>query len=220
MCAFCDERRAVWIHHLDPNKAQYLIFGKGHTWADRADLCARCEQLYRAGDDEALVALRHRTWPADVDDSHRKAVAAFRRADLGPTPIAQWWPPGVAQLVAEGFTPLEDLTGNLEIAAAWPTLHRRSVPETRDGWDDVWDDGRCSLVRSPWPSVPLSEVIRLLWTYVDEAMPDQHRRSGPGSAEMDRQRNAAVARFLSFDEQAVAGFRVAHPDPGNTHTFT
>ncbi|HZC51416.1 MAG TPA: hypothetical protein VE441_02820 [Mycobacterium sp.] len=197
-----------------------MIFGKGHTWADRADLCARCEQLFRAGDDEALVALLERSWPADVDESHRKAIAAFRRADLGPTLIAEWWPPGVARLVAEGFTPLEDLTGDLWIAAHWPQLHRRSVPETRDGWDDLWDDGRCWLVRSPWPSVPVSEAIRLLWIYVHEATPDLHRRSGPGTAEIDSQRNAAVARFLSFDEQAVASFGVAHSGPGYTDTCT
>jgi hypothetical protein len=130
-------------------------------------------------------------------------------------PVADW-PPGVAELVAEGFTPLEDVTGDLDIAGVWPEQHRRSVAETRAGWEDIGHGGRCWLVRSPWSAVPLSDVIRLLWSYVREATPDQHHRSGPATAQMARQRSAAVARFLSLDEEAVMAFRRAHADHNGT----
>lgn len=220
MCAFCGEQHAAWVHDLDAQRAGYSIFGKGHTWSDRAEVCDRCEQLYRAGDDAGLIALQAQAWPPDVDDSHRKAVAAFRRADLGAVPIADWWPPGVTELVADGFTPLEDLTGNLDIATCWPVTHRRSVPETRPGWDDAGPEGQCWLVCSPWTSVPLPNVIRLLWRYVDEAMPEQRGYSGPVTAEMADRRNAAVAQFLSLDEAAVTAFDRAHPNPTGTETGT
>jgi hypothetical protein len=39
--------------------------------------------------------------------------------------------PGVSELMAAGFTPLEQVTGFVRIGEAWPEAHRREVAETR-----------------------------------------------------------------------------------------
>lgn len=201
------------MHQLDMEKAQFRIYGKSHTWADEAGLCDSCEQLYRAGDDAGLNLLWDRTWPdadAGVQDLHN-SLDAFRRSDVGAIPLSEWWPPGVAELVADGFVPLEDLTGNLEIAAEWPELYRRSVPETRPGWDEVWQDGQCWLVRSPWPSMPVTDVVTLLWRWISAHQPP---RSGPVRPEDEEVRMVLVRQFLQADEDWAVAFKRKQSGPG------
>lgn len=120
-CVFCVEGAARWVHRLDVENVEYAP-------RDIAPACVRCERLYQAGDDDALVAVWERAWEQvqpGVDYNLRIRLAAYRRADLGAIPLTEWWPPGVAELVARGFTPLEDLTGDFEIASEWPEPHRR-----------------------------------------------------------------------------------------------
>src|SRR5437588_3724947 len=50
---------------------------------------------------------------------------------------------GVADLRAQGFEPIEEHTGAIEVAQLWPEDHRRWVSETREAWlDDTNYDGR------------------------------------------------------------------------------
>jgi hypothetical protein len=78
---------------------------------------------------------------------------------------------GVAAIRAEGFTPIEELTGRTEIATVWPKPHRRSVVETRPWWIEDQPDGRLWLVRSPWPSLAVDEALSCVWSYTER---DQH----------------------------------------------
>lgn len=204
-CVFCVEGAARWVHWLDVENVEYAP-------RDIAPACVRCERLYQAGDDDALVAVRERAWEQvqpGVDYNLRIRLAACRRADLGAIPLTEWWPPGVAELVARGFTPLEDLTGDFEIASEWPEPHRRWVPETRSGWEEVWDDGRCWLVRSPWPAMSVVEVVALLWQWVS-AHRHQPPRSGSGRAEDEEEQRNLVRQFLHAEESWALDFKGAH----------
>lgn len=83
--------------------------------------------------------------------------------DGGPDTV-----PGVAELRAQGFEPIESYTGATWVGRLWPEDHRRSVAETRSSWlDDPHSDGRLWLARSPWPAFTLEESLNLLWTWVE-----------------------------------------------------
>ena len=83
--------------------------------------------------------------------------------------------PGVLDLEAEGFTAIETLMGNVDLAASWSPDHLRWVRDTRyevDPDEDVEDltpgfqDGRLFMVRSPWPSIDLDTVIKLMFRWL------------------------------------------------------
>ncbi len=98
--------------------------------------------------------------------------------------------PGVAEIAAEGFTPLEEHTGALDIGTVWPEPHRRSVADTRpeplDGSGVIW------LVRSPWPGISLPQALNVVWSEVDPLrLRDQAGRV------------AAMGRALRLDEAAA-----------------
>jgi hypothetical protein len=76
--------------------------------------------------------------------------------------------PGVDLARAEGFTPIEELTGFMEVGLVWPDEHRRSVPETREWWLDEPLGGMVWLVRPPWPAWTLDDTFAFLWTVVDD----------------------------------------------------
>src|SRR5437763_1917831 len=61
--------------------------------------------------------------------------------------------PGAAGLLAEGFVPLERLTGDTRVVEAWPEEHRRVLPETRPALQTDLDDDEIWFVRSPWPTI-------------------------------------------------------------------
>jgi hypothetical protein len=208
-CAFCDAP-AAWLHTLDPERSQFRIYGKGHTWADEIAVCETCEQLYRDGDDDGLVAVENRERALardDADEQLRRPLAVFRAADTGAIPMAQWLPPGTAELTAAGFVPLDELTGNDEMIRDWPEPHRRSVPETRAKVQEFAIDGQCWLLRSPWPAVPVQDVVDLIWDWED--LRHSRRISGPVTA-TDHDRWAAARReFFELDEEAVLKFRRA-----------
>lgn len=201
------------MHRLDMERAGFRIGGKGHTWADLVPVCGRCERLYLAGDDDGLNDLRDGNWPDGDAAAHEylsRSLDAFRHADLGAIPLAEWWPPGVAELVADGFTPLEDLTGDLEIAAQWPESDRRAVPETRAGWDALWHDGRCWLVRSPWTSIAVTDVIALLWQWIAD---HERPRAGGVPADEDLEHQQLVRQFLHAGEEWALEFKRTKGDP-------
>lgn len=131
-CAFCGVETAAWVHRLDWAKAQYRVYGKGHTWAGNVEVCDRCERLYRAGDDQTLVTVWQRTWEHSADDVRESivnALIAFRDADLGVVSMSDWLPPGASEAATEGFVPLEDLLGEDWVGRQWPEQHRRALPE-------------------------------------------------------------------------------------------
>ena len=93
-CAFCWSTEVPWVHPLDQALVRYRQFGRGHTLPHFWTLCDPCEQLYRSGDDDAIVAVLFGSdrWlefpPPDVDEEVRKPLAVFRRADRGARPLA------------------------------------------------------------------------------------------------------------------------------------
>ena len=74
--------------------------------------------------------------------------------------------PGVTELRAAGFEPIEDHTGALWLGRQWPEEHSRWVTETRAAWLEFPNaDGRLWLVRSPWPGLDVSDTLSVLWTW-------------------------------------------------------
>lgn len=105
---------------------------------------------------------------------------------------------GVAGLRAQGFEPIEDYTGAVEVAHLWPDAHRRWVVETRPDWlDGAGADGRLWLVRSPWPALSLRDSLNVLWSWVE-------RDHAPLDAELWRRR---VSEALAWDEKTAADWR-------------
>jgi hypothetical protein len=105
--------------------------------------------------------------------------------------------PGVAELRAQGFEPIEAYTGAFWLGQLWPDDHRRSVAETRSFWlDDPQSDGRLWLVRSPWPTLTLEDSLNLVWTWVERdhaALDEEHWRQ-------------RVTEALDWDEATATGW--------------
>jgi hypothetical protein len=206
-CALCGVGTAAWMHRLDWDKARFRVYGKGHTWAHEVAVCERCERLYRAGDDDGLLAVHERSWQKSaegVEEGIRNSLLAFRRADVGAVSMAEWLPPGVADAVRDGFVPIDDLLGEDWVIALWPLEHRRALPETRPGWVESSDDGMVWLVRSPWPEVPVEEAVRLMWEWVYGR---RSPRTGRVTAEGDAAWQALTREFLHLDVASVLDFR-------------
>ena len=76
--------------------------------------------------------------------------------------------PGVAELRAQGYEPIEAYTGAVGVGRLWPRNHRASVSETRPVWlADPSSDGRLWMVRSPWPTLSVQDSLNVLWTWVE-----------------------------------------------------
>jgi hypothetical protein len=113
------------------------------------------------------------------------------RAEPGPGPDTV---PGVRDLRALGFLPLEEHTGAGWVAQLWPEQDRRSVPETRPSWlNDFDSDARLWLLRSPWPSLTLGDSLNVLWTWAERDHPH------PPNINIDVHRER-VAEALTWDE--------------------
>jgi hypothetical protein len=142
-------------------------------------LCDRCHQDYLSDRDDALA----RAWLEDQrgDGSEARQVVEVVRARQSEPPIARSEAivPGVAEVIAAGFTPIENLTGMVEVALVWPEEHRRSIPEVRP-WalEDERLQGQLWSVRSPWPDLNLEDVFLCLWSVVDaHEDPDERLRA-------------------------------------------
>jgi hypothetical protein len=189
------------VHHLDPQKARFAVYGKGHVWGSPVGVCAECDGLLRAGELEGLVAaspLTRDRSDRDVDEQVRNGLIALLRADLGAVAIAEWLPRGYQELVAQGFLPIAELTGATHVVQAWPDAHRRSVPETRAG--RAGDDGMCWFVRSPWPAIGVREVLSVLWAWLES-----RQRAAPGHD--TRHELDLVRELLRHDEAWIRDHR-------------
>jgi hypothetical protein len=88
-CVFCGDSKVAWVHPLTSRLVWYQAYGKGHTLPTFWTLCERCEAVYRAGDDGVAVELMkvhmEGFWETeeDVEETIRKPIAVFRRADHG-----------------------------------------------------------------------------------------------------------------------------------------
>ena len=104
---------------------------------------------------------------------------------------------GVSTLRAEGFEPIEEYTGAVDVAELWPTEHRRSVAETRE-WrlEHAECGGRLWLVRTPWPSLGVQDALNVVWSWVE-------RDRAPMNAALWRER---VAETLSWDEPTATAW--------------
>jgi hypothetical protein len=123
----------------------------------------------------------------------------------------------VAELRSEGFIPIEELTGQVEFALAWPEAHRRAVLDTRyepESLDDAipgLTDGTLYLVRSPWESVGTEEAIDLLQRWVRRHRP---KASPTVAVKQDSERELTLAKqFLDQDECWVRAYREGHVRP-------
>lgn len=109
----------------------------------------------------------------------------------GPDSVA-----GVAELRAQGFEPVADFTGDWTVAEVWPEEHRRSVTERREWALDMPTGDRLWLIRSPWPSIALSDVFLMLWPWVER---DRAREPDV--------RRARSAELLAWDEPTAHKWR-------------
>lgn len=122
----------------------------------------------------------------------------------------------VAGLRADGFMPIDELTGQLELALVWPEAHRRAVldprlePAAADAIAGL-ADGVVYLVRSPWHSVSTEEAVKLLQRWQRKHRPTSN---ATGAVKIDRaQQLALAAEFLTQDEQWVRAYREGHVRP-------
>jgi hypothetical protein len=162
-CTVCGTRDVVWVHPLDGDKSRFQLWGKRHTLPPYWALCDRCEGLYQAGDQEALVELKRagRHEYSHVDEEVRTTLAAFGVADRGARRVAD--PPAeVVRLLEQGFEPLYGYTGAVEeVWGVWPVDMRVELPPQVEP-----DEERRLFVRSPWPSVSVPQLIGLLGPWV------------------------------------------------------
>ncbi|WP_377643572.1 hypothetical protein [Oryzobacter terrae] len=76
--------------------------------------------------------------------------------------------PGVLELRLEGFEPLEEYTAEVALGEAWPQQYRRQVPDVRlDRGADGGPDAVLWMVRSPWESMTVGEVVAMAWSWID-----------------------------------------------------
>ncbi len=131
--------------------------GRGHWW-DRLP--------------DPAVRLALRSW-ARLPEGVRSQLARLTPViNPGATEVAEVPPgpdvvAGVTQARADGFTPIEELTGRLEIVTVWPPAHRRSVVETRAWWLEDSADGLLWLVRSPWPAIRVEDAVSVVWLHLE-----------------------------------------------------
>jgi hypothetical protein len=207
-CALCGSRDVTWHHPLDPHLASYRQHGKGCTLPAAWALCDSCEHLYLTGDDDAAVeVMRSSAWSwveePDVADALRTPLAVFRRADLGPLRLDPE-DPAITAAREHGFVPLRELTGvPHELGPWWPAEHSRWMEELgptsgEDEHDEVLDRW---LVRSPWPSLPVRQVLDALWRCVDPVT--RSADSGPPRPEVRRR---AILQFFASSESDVRAF--------------
>jgi len=84
-CAFCGASRPVFVHPLDARQVRFRVYDKGWTLPTFWTVCTDCELLIQGPDDEEL--LRRMAHEEDDERLRRASFAAFRAADLGPTPL-------------------------------------------------------------------------------------------------------------------------------------
>ncbi|MDT5184780.1 MAG: hypothetical protein QOI29_2938 [Mycobacterium sp.] len=84
-CAFCGANRPAFVHPLDVRHVQFRVYDKGWTLPTFWAVCSACEPLIQRSDDDEL--LRRMAREGSDERLRRGSLAAFRAANLGPTPL-------------------------------------------------------------------------------------------------------------------------------------
>jgi hypothetical protein len=182
-CLFCGSRDWTWVYLLgnEPDWIKQL----GWTFGWHVFMCDACHDYYEGGDDASLVRAHLNQPEPEADESEAvQWVRVVRARQSEPAiPRAEAIVPGVDDLVREGFTPIENLTGAHELAVVWPEAHRRSIPEVR-AWalEDEALQGRLWAVRPPWPGWTFDDVFTYLWSLVDHYPEPQQRLDAAAKA--------------------------------------
>lgn len=129
-------------------------------------------------------------------------TTAAALASPGPDTVA-----GVADLRAQGFEPIEEHTGSVDVAELWPRQHRRWVEETR-AWRLAHAEcgGKLWLVRSPWPALGLQDALNVVWSWVEH---DRAVQSSPEAARRQVWRERS-GEALGWDEATALAWVVQH----------
>lgn len=195
-CLFCQSRDTVWQHDLNASLATYrTLYGKQHVWGGGQTLCDRCEDLYSQHEYAELARLRTTDQPAYDDElaDQLAALVAFARSDRGPRRLPEPDFP-------VGYRPIGELTGAEWLFDLWPVEWRMTVAETRSPQVDDNPGAVIQLVSSPWPSLTLDEVFRILWTWVEQ---DKGRLEMP---EMQAVMPARAAELLGWPEAKAVDY--------------
>ena len=201
-CGLCHVYEAKWVHALDPRRAEFRVHGKGHVWGSPLAVCDRCDQLLRSDDINGLVNVDPRSAEltgTELEEQVRNGVHALLVADLGGHDIDQDRPPGYRELVEQGFTPLETITGALDIARSWPEEHCQTLPATDPASAAYLPDGKHWFIRSPWPSIPLEPLFHLVIRTLDSARDRQ-----PSQGYDQHLMNVSVRDLLTGSERDIA----------------
>jgi hypothetical protein len=197
-CAVCEVRLAEWLHHLDSTRSHFRVYGKGHVWGSPVALCEACDEALARSDVDALVS--RDLSGEDLGERLRSGYGALIGATVQRESLLEATPLGWQDALAAGFTPIEQITGALHLVDGWPAQHKRSVP-ARDPEDaDYLPDGRHWFIRSPWPSVDLGPLWRLIIETI-ESVPDPN--DGRFTREVELSEVALVHALTSLDEQAI-----------------
>lgn len=85
-CAICRRQPSNYLHRTDPERNQYIAWGKSKQIRPTWTLCEQCEHLYQAREDSVLADLMIDArvgWDLDLEEDVNKPLAAFRISDLG-----------------------------------------------------------------------------------------------------------------------------------------
>lgn len=148
---------------------------------------ATCFALLESGDDGFLAE----RLASDFEDFGATEVVAHLHRRAGQATVISQNPVAAARLEAQGFVPLDEHTGvGAELGPLWPASHRISrlaLGEPVEDPADLW------LVRSPWGSLTVPEVMIVLWNWVDR---DPYPQEEAACA-------ARVREVFGFDEDAA-----------------
>ncbi len=122
---------------------------------------AICFALLTSGEDGSLAE----RLSSDFEDFGATEVVAYLRRRAGQATNMPQHSKAAASVEAQGFVPLDEHTGvGAELGPWWPAPHRISrvdLGEPVEDPADLW------LVRSPWESLTVPEVMIVLWNWVE-----------------------------------------------------
>jgi hypothetical protein len=188
-CLFCGSADWTWVYLLQREPEWVREHDRTLGW--HVMMCDSCHHYYENGDD-ALLVYAHLNQPepeADESEAHEWVRVVRARQSEPAIARADAIVPAVADLIAQGFTPIENLTGAHDIASVWPEEHRRSIPEVRE-WalNDPKAQQRLWAVRAPWPGWTLRDVFTYLWSMVDHHRdPEERLRAAASALRSDEQ---------------------------------
>jgi hypothetical protein len=163
-CLFCHETPASFGYEVVGELRRGD--GRGFVMANDVVLtCETCVRLFEARETDRLLRRAGSGADDELDlDIRATLPALYASVGLPHRIVRHVYPREIAELREMGFEPLDFHTGLTdEVGTVWPTEHARALPDTRRDWrgDTRW------YVRSPWPSLSVADVLRILWAAVE-----------------------------------------------------